>query len=83
MIMNKRNSQYGLTLRFRLIALVLSMIMVLGMFPLGTKMPVVAANEEPTFVFTDKNIHGIPGIVVTLTGTDGEASVTSLPSGSD
>jgi|GEM_PF-1523722 len=83
MIMNKRNTQYGLTLRFRLIALVLSMIMVLGMFPLGTKMPVVAANEEPTFVFTDKNIHGIPGIVVTLRDISDDAIVTSLPSGSD
>ena len=81
MIMNKRNSQYGLTLRFRLIALVLSMIMVLGSFPLGAKLPIVAATTEPTFVITDREGHAIPGIVVKMEDISTGAIVTSRPSG--
>jgi len=83
MIMNKKRSKYGVTLGYKLTAVILSMIIVLAMFPLGAMMPVNAASREPSFLFTDRWNHGISGIVVTLISTSGNKNVTSLPSGSN
>ncbi len=80
MIMNKRNFRLGSALRYRLTAVMLSVIMVLTMFPLGTMSIVFAADVEPSFVFKDQNKDGIPGIVVTLKSESGDPDVVSYPS---
>ncbi len=83
MIMSKRNFRFGYALRYRLTAVMLSAIMVLTMFPLGTMSIVFAADVEPSFVFTDKNKARISGIVVTLKSSSGNPDVISQPSDSN
>lgn len=65
---------------YRVIAALLSTLMLISVIPPDAVMSVSAAETEPIFIFTDKNGEGISGIVVKLIGTDGEPDVYSEPS---
>ena len=49
------------------------------MLPFGAIMSVSAANNNPSFIFTDKNGTGISGVTITLVGADGK-KISSEPS---
>lgn len=81
---NKRKMYaYKLSMWHRLIAVVLSILLIVSILPAGAMAQATAATTELSFIITDKQGSGISDIVVTLIGTNGEEDVVSEPSGED
>lgn len=79
MNMDKKQFIHGISLRNRIICILLSILMLASMLPFGAIMSVSAANNNPSFIFTDKNGTGISGVTITLVGADGK-KISSEPS---
>lgn len=83
MSVNRKRYLNRISLGYRLIAVILSVLMLVSVLPFGTILRVHASEDGPLFIFRNKKGDGIPGITVTLTGKDSETEICSAPSDSE
>lgn len=81
--MNRKNYIDRMSQLHRILAVVLSVLILIAALPDGAMSRVSAAAAELSFLFKDKNGNKISGISVTLTGTGQEPEVVSELSGED
>lgn len=80
MSVNGKGYLNRISLGYRLIAAMLSVLMLVSVLPFGTILRVQASEDEPLFIFRNKKGEGISGITVTLVGTNDESEICSEPS---
>ncbi len=77
---NRKRYLNRISLGYRLIAAMLSVLMLVSVLPFGTILHVHALEDGPLFICRNKKGDGISGITVTLTGKNGEPEICSAPS---
>lgn len=83
MRVNRKGYLNRISFWYRLIAAMLSILMLVSVLPFGTILRVHASEGGPLFIFRNKKGYGIAGITVTLTGKNEEPEICSAPSDSE
>lgn len=83
MSVNRKGYLNRISLGYRLIAAMLSVLMLVSALPFGTILCVHASEDGPLFIFRNKKGDGIPGITVTLIEKDNGVEICSAPSDSE